>query len=171
MVVDFSSGKKYYCDACKEEIDSISELTIKIDYGCEDECWGSHGAEDKLYDMCRKLQKDNPDSEIQSVLREYSLQNEIHICDDCRNYKTDNYINKFVNKIRDVRAQTLLTLVKNKQLPELMDNERELAIKELEERAKKIIKEIQTEKFSDFGLEDKMTVYSNIQAKIRELQQ
>ena len=120
MIIKYKDKTSFVCDQCgkfyEDPTYNLSSIEISFNYGGEDPCWGAHDdKEGKLFDKYG-----NEDCN----LLEYLAQEEVHICDSCRDNGGVGYINDFIQKLRKNRVKQLERLIKKGLLPEFCAEKR-----------------------------------------------
>jgi len=167
MLVKIGSDFQYFCDVCGEQTDNLAELEIRIDYGCEDSCYGCHEGEHEL--MKELSGKENYD--LQSTVRDYLAQDRIIQCSQCRDEGVGDFITIFELAFRKRRVEIVRKLANDKKLPEFLDDKD--IMKERREHWMKVKNEILAEikkGLSDFGYCSKAHELVQAEKKIEKYQ-
>lgn len=138
MIVSYDDGEdKVFCDACGREMPDENNFIISMNYGSEDDCFGSCGEE---YELMTEYGYD---------LRGCLAQETYHTCDACR-CDDSNFISIFEAEARKARTSLIRKLIETANFPGYMnvDADRERKIKELDEKLTNALAKLSKEKSS-----------------------
>ena len=138
MIVSYNDGEdKVFCDACGQEMPDENNFIVSMNYGSEDDCFGSCGQE---YELLNEYGYD---------LRGCLAQETYHTCDNCR-CNDSNFISIFEAEARKARTSLIRKLIETANFPGYMneDQEREIKLKDLDEKLTKALADLAKEKSS-----------------------